>query len=168
MLRALTRRLSALSVLALDAAAVLLLLAMLACVFLGVVFRLADAPLAWSDEMAQYLLVWTGFVGWIIAGNRGSHIRVTALIERMRGRARLAAEIAIQVLVAALGLVLLTQSFGLIARNADVAWVSLPLSVALVYLPIPVAGFAIVLRSAAEIAELLQGGSPGTEADASA
>ena len=51
-----------------EGAAVLLLLAMLGSVFLGVIFRFLNAPLAWTDEMAQYLLVWTAFTGWIIAG----------------------------------------------------------------------------------------------------
>lgn len=140
----------------LEVAAVLLLLAMLASVFLGVVFRLADDPLTWSDEMATYLLVWTGFVGWIIAGQRGSHIRITAIIAKLRGTALMLAEIVIQLLVLAFGLILLTQSFGLIQRNLDVEWVSLPLSVALVYIPIPIAGFAVVLQAGLEILRLVR------------
>ena len=63
-----------------EAAAVVLLLAMLAAVFLGVVFRLVGEPLAWSDELAQYLLVWTAFIGWIIASRRRSHIRIGLII----------------------------------------------------------------------------------------
>ena len=51
-----------------ELAAAILLLAMLAAVFLGVAFRLINQPLAWSDELAQYLMVWTAFVGWILAG----------------------------------------------------------------------------------------------------
>jgi TRAP-type C4-dicarboxylate transport system permease small subunit len=104
-------RLARLSDRLLAAAAVLLMLAMLGAVFSGVVFRFVNRPLAWTDELGQYLLVWTGFVGWIIAGNRGSHIRVTALLNRLQGRGRLAAEIAIQLLVAIFGIVLLTRSF---------------------------------------------------------
>lgn len=140
-----------------EAAAVLLLLAMLASVFLGVIFRFLNAPLAWTDEMAQYLLVWTAFTGWIIAGNRGSHIRIIMFLDALKGRPRLAAEIVIQLLVAILGLVLLTKSFGLIARNSDVEWVSLPLPVALVYLPIPIAGLAVVIRCGVEILAALRG-----------
>ena len=107
--------------------------------------------------MAQYLMVWTAFVGWILAGRRRSHIRITAIADRLSGAAWRAAEIVIQRLVAALGLVLLTQSFGLIGRNWDVEWVSLPLSVALVYIPIPVAGFAVLFQSALQIIEALRG-----------
>ena len=63
------------------------MLAMLGAVFFGVVFRFLNRPLAWSDELSTYLLVWVGFVGWIIAGNRGSHIRVRVLLDRLPRRA---------------------------------------------------------------------------------
>jgi TRAP-type C4-dicarboxylate transport system permease small subunit len=102
-------------------------------------------------------MVWTAFVGWILAGRRRSHIRITAIIDRLPGAARRAVEIVIQLSVAALGLVLLTQSFGLILRNTDVEWVSLPLSVALVYIPIPIAGFAVLFQAALQIVEALRG-----------
>ncbi|MEZ5861258.1 MAG: TRAP transporter small permease subunit [Geminicoccaceae bacterium] len=55
--------------------------------------------------MATHLLVWTGFVGWIIAGQRGSYIRITAIIARLQGTAPMLAEIVIQLLVAAFGLI---------------------------------------------------------------
>jgi TRAP-type transport system small permease protein len=141
------------------AAAVLLLLTMLTVVFLGVVFRLFGEPLAWSDELAQYLLVWTAFTGWIIASRRRSHIRIGLIIDRLDGWPRRAAEIAIQLLVAGLGVVLLVKSFGLIQRNLDVEWVSLPLSVSLIYIPMPIAGFAIILQALAQVAEAI-GGAP--------
>jgi TRAP-type C4-dicarboxylate transport system permease small subunit len=139
------------------AAAVMLLLAMLAAVFLGVVFRLIGEPLAWSDELAQYLLVWTAFVGWIVAGRGRSHIRIGLIIDRLKGWPRRLAEIVIQLLVALLGAILLVKSFGLIERNADVEWVSLPLSVALVYIPMPIAGLAVILQALVQIMEALRG-----------
>ena len=64
-------------------AAVVLLLTLLAVVVLGVFFRQINQPLAWSDELAQYLLVWTGFVGWIIAARRRSHIRIMVFAEKL-------------------------------------------------------------------------------------
>ena len=139
------------------AAAVVLLLAMLAAVFLGVVCRLLGEPLAWSDELAQYLLVWTAFTGWIIASRRRSHIRIGLIVDRLGGLPRRLAEIAIQLLVAALGMILLVKSFGLIQRNLDVEWVSLPLSVALVYVPMPLAGCAVILQALVQIVEAVRG-----------
>ncbi|WP_353645539.1 TRAP transporter small permease [Mesorhizobium sp. WSM2239] len=147
-----------------EAAAVVLLLTMLATVSLGVAFRLAGEPLAWSDELAQYLLVWTAFTGWIIASRRRSHIRIGLIVDRLKGLPRRLVEVAIQMLVATLGVVLLIKSFGLIGRNADVEWVSLPLSVALVYIPMPIAGLAVILQAALQAIEALRGKA---DADAS-
>jgi TRAP-type C4-dicarboxylate transport system permease small subunit len=141
----------------LEIAAVLLMLAMLGAVFFGVVFRFLNRPLAWSDELSTYLLVWVGFVGWILAGNRGSHIRVRVLLDRLPAALHRPAEVAIQILVLGFGLVLLTRSFGLIERNLDVTWVTLPLSVALVYVPIPIAGFAVACQALVAIARTLRG-----------
>ncbi len=134
-----------------EAAAALLLLTLLAVVFLGVVFRAIDRPLAWTDELAQYLLVWTGFAGWIIADHRGSHIRINLLLDRLPDLPRRLVEIVMQLAVAVFGAVLLVKSFGLIQRNLDVEWVSLPLSQALVYVPIPIAGAAVMLLAASRI-----------------
>jgi TRAP-type C4-dicarboxylate transport system permease small subunit len=64
-------------------AAVALLLSLLVAVLLGVLSRQLNAPLAWTDELAQYLLVWTGFVGWIIAARRRSHIRITVFADKL-------------------------------------------------------------------------------------
>lgn len=139
------------------AAATLLLLAMLACVFLGVVFRLMGEPLTWSDELAQYLLVWTAFTGWIIASHSRAHIRIGLIIDRLKGWPRRLAEIAAQLLVALLGVILLVKSFGLIQRNVDVEWVSLPLSVSLVYIPMPIAGLAVILQAIVQIMEAIKG-----------
>jgi TRAP-type C4-dicarboxylate transport system permease small subunit len=140
-----------------EAAAVLLLLTMLATVSLGVAFRLAGEPLAWSDELGQYLLVWTAFAGWIIASRRRSHIRIGLIVDRLKGLPRRLVEVVIQLLVAALGVVLLIKSFGLIGRNTDVEWVSLPLSVALVYIPMPIAGMAVIFQAVLQAIEALRG-----------
>ena len=142
---------------AVEAAAVLLLLSLLATVFLGVVFRMIDRPLTWTDEAAQYMLVWTAFTGWIIAGERGSHIRIAMLLDKLPDAARRPVEALLQLAVMGLGVLLLVKSFGLIQRNLDVEWVSLPLPQALIYVPMPIAGAAVVVQSLARAAAALAG-----------
>ena len=139
------------------AAAATLLLSLLACVFLGVAFRQFNNPLAWSDELAQYLLVWTGFTGWVIATRRRSHIRISVFADRLPGTARRALEIAIQLAIIAFGAILARYSLGLIERTWDVDSVSLPLTTAVLYLPIPVAGLALMLQAIVEIGDALRG-----------
>jgi TRAP-type C4-dicarboxylate transport system permease small subunit len=138
-------------------AAVLLVLALLATVTLGVVFRQIGNPLVFSDELAQYLLVWTGFTGWMIAGRRRSHIRITVIANRLPGPARRALEVAIQTAVLVLAVAMVWYGPSLIARNIDIEWVSLPLSAAILYLPVPIAGAALAIESLAAIGRALTG-----------
>ncbi|HRE20957.1 MAG TPA: TRAP transporter small permease [Rhabdaerophilum sp.] len=153
-------RLGAAGISLVEIAACLLMIALLASVTLGVVFRTIGQPLVWSDEMAQYLLVWTGFAGWIIAGRRGSHIRITVFIDRLPRGARLALEGVIQLAMIVLALALLWYSPAIIRRNLDIEWVSLPLSAAILYFPVPVAAFALVLESLGDLVALAKGRLP--------
>ncbi|WP_131854012.1 TRAP transporter small permease [Bosea sp. BK604] len=140
--------------------AVVLLLSLLVTVVLGVLFRQLNNPLAWSDELAQYLLVWTGFVGWIIAARRRTHIRITVFADLLKGVPRRVLEILIQVCVIIFAAVLIRYSFGLIERNWDVESISVPFSAAALYIVMPLAGLALILQALAEIAEALAGREP--------
>lgn len=142
------------------AAAFLLLMALLACVVAGVVSRQLGAPLPWTDEAAQYLLVWTGFVGWILAARKRAHIRIDVLIDRLPPGPRRVAEIAIQMCVLALAAAMLAYGPVLIERNLDVSWISVPLSAALLYIPVPIAAFAVALQATAQILEAIRGPVP--------
>lgn len=137
--------------------AVALLLALLASVLLGVISRQLNAPLAWTDELAQYLLVWTGFVGWIIAARRRSHIRITVFADLLPGGAGRALEILTQLAIIVFAAVLIRYSFGLIERNWDVESIALPISGAALYVVMPLAGLALILQALAEIADVLAG-----------
>lgn len=135
------------------AAAALLLLGLLTTVSLGVLFRQLNNPLAWSDELAQYLLVWTGFIGWMIAARRQSNIRITVFADRLPDTPRRALEVAIQISVMLFAGLMLYHSAGLIRRNLDIEAISLPIPAALLYAPIPIAALAIGLQAAAEMLE---------------
>lgn len=148
--------------------AVVLLLALLAAVVLGVASRQLNAPLAWTDELAQYLLVWAGFTGWIIAARRRSHIRITIFAEKLPPGAGRALEIVTQVAIIVFAAILIRYSFGLIERNWDVESIALPISGAALYAVMPLAGIALILQALAEIADVLAGRryqapEPGTQ-----
>jgi TRAP-type C4-dicarboxylate transport system permease small subunit len=140
-----------------EAIAVVLMMAMLGTVVLGVAFRAAGAPLVWTDELAQYLLVWLGFVGWIIASRRQSHIRITVLLDRLPVLMRRTLEIAIQLAIVALAAILTWQAGPLIRRNLDVETVTLPFPSAMLYVLLPVLGLSLVVQAVIEIREVLAG-----------
>lgn len=137
--------------------AVILLLTLLASVLVGVVSRQLNAPVAWSDELAQYLLVWTAFVGWIIASRRRAHIRITVIANKLPTLLGLAIELLTQGLVALFALVLLRYSFGLIERTWDVESIALPITAAALYIVMPLAALALVFQAFADAVQALAG-----------
>ncbi|MDP3603239.1 MAG: TRAP transporter small permease [Bosea sp. (in: a-proteobacteria)] len=139
------------------AAAVALLLSLLVAVLLGVLSRQLNAPLAWTDELAQYLLVWTGFVGWIIAARRRTHIRITVFAEKLPSGAGRVLEIVTQAAIIVFAAVLIRYSFALIERNWDVESIALPISGAALYIVMPLAGLALILQALAEIGDVVAG-----------
>ena len=150
-------------------AAGVLLLTLLAVVVLGVFFRQINQPLAWSDELAQYLLVWTGFVGWFIAARRRSHIRIMVFAEKLPRPLQAALEIATQSCVIVFAGVLLRYSWALVERNWDVGSIALPISSAALYIVMPFAALALILQALAEIGDVLAGrkvvaAEPGAQA----
>jgi TRAP-type C4-dicarboxylate transport system permease small subunit len=141
-------------------AAVALLLALLASVMIGVVSRQIGRPVPWSDEMAQYLLVWTGVTGWMIAARRGNHIRINVFIDLLPRGLRLLVEIAIQLAVIAFAVLLIRWGWPLVDRNWDIDWVSLPLPAGLLYVPAPIAAVALILQAATALVEAIRGRLP--------
>ena len=57
-----------------------LVIAEVAVLFTGVIFRYAlDRPLVWTDELASALFLWLVMLGAVIALRRGHHMRLSAL-----------------------------------------------------------------------------------------
>jgi TRAP-type transport system small permease protein len=137
--------------------AVVLLLTLLASILIGVISRQLNAPVAWSDELAQYLLVWTAFVGWIIASRRRAHIRITVFADKLPAPLGLALELLTQGLVVLFALVLLRYSFGLIDRTWDVESIALPITAAALYVVMPLAALALILQALGDAALALAG-----------
>lgn len=139
--------------------AVCLLLALLVSVVAGVVARAIGNPLAWTDEAAQYLLVWTGFVGLMIASRRRSHIRITVLVDLLPESAARVAEILIRMAVIVFAVQIARYGYPLIGRNWDIDWVSLPLPSGLLYLPIPFAAAILILQAVLESLVIARAGT---------
>jgi tripartite ATP-independent transporter DctM subunit len=72
-----------------EAVAALLVLAEICVLFAGVVSRYVfHAPLVWSDELASILFLWLSMLGAVVALRRGEHMRMTALLQKVRPSTR--------------------------------------------------------------------------------
>jgi tripartite ATP-independent transporter DctM subunit len=64
--------------------AAILVAAEIAVLFSGIMARAVfDRPLIWSDELASILFLWLAMLGAVIAMQRGEHMRMTAVVNRL-------------------------------------------------------------------------------------
>lgn len=139
---------------ALLTAAAAFVVALLATVTAGVVSRALNQPLAWTDEAAGYLMVWTACLGWMVATRRGAHIRIRYFLDRLPRPLHLGTEAAIQAGLVVLGAMVAFHGVDLVRRNADIEAVALPIAAAWLYVPLLPAGALTALQALLDLAAL--------------
>ncbi len=129
----------------------LLCVALLAVVTAGIVTRALNAPLAWTDELSGFLMVWLACTGWMMATRRNAHIRIRVFQDRLPAGAWRTTESVIQVAMVLLGSVVAWKSLHLIDVNSDVEAVTLPIATAWLYVPLVPAGLMTAAHGLAEL-----------------
>lgn len=128
-----------------------LVVVLLGTVTAGVVFRAANHPLSWTDEISGFLMVWLACLGWMIATRHRTHIRIRLLQDLLPATPWRGTEIAIQLAVAVMGGLVAWKSIHLVLVNADIEAVSLPVSTAWMYAPLLPAGLVTMLQAIADM-----------------
>lgn len=128
-----------------DIASMTLLSVLVVVVFVGICFRyFLNLPLAWSNELSQFLLVWLTFFGAAAATRRSRHLRIDDIINTVKPKTRLIIVRVTNALIV-LFLVFMILRGTSMARNV---WNSkseaLHLSNGLLYLPLAV-GFLLMV-----------------------
>lgn len=67
-----------------------LMIALALIVAVAVIYRKAGESLVWYDEIAEIMLAWITYYGAALAALRGAHIGVSALVDAMPARLRVA------------------------------------------------------------------------------
>jgi TRAP-type C4-dicarboxylate transport system permease small subunit len=133
-------------------------------VFTRYVLRSASS---WTEELATFLMIWVGLLGASVGLNRGAHLGIDYLVQKLPARRRLLTEV---VVFACTGLFsLLALGVGgttLVVRTLQLEQISPALGIRMgyVYLALPISGFFLTLYSAQFLAERLTALLRGTEA----
>lgn len=133
------------------------LLLMLSCICVQVVSRyLMSEPLAWTEELARYAMVWSGFLGATVAFHRGADpvlLRRTSLPYWLRGIARWLALIAPTVL----GVCVLIATPAVLALASTRTTETLSAPAALIFSILPISFALLLVHVLAKAARLLAG-----------
>lgn len=126
----------------------LLFIAILALAIGQVITRyVLNNPSSWTEEVARLLLVWATFIAVGAAAAKEEFLAVDVLLERLPQRARTATRIAINLLMAVVGIVFIVFGWKLYQFTGGDASTSLGYPRNLFYLPVPIGGFFLTAFS---------------------
>lgn len=127
------------------------LVALLVVVTMGIVGRAAGAPIAWTEELSGYIMVWLACLGTILATRNQAHIRIRVLIDLLPKRGWQVTETVTQALVALVGVILVVDGIDLVAKNSDVETVTMSMSTAWLYVPLVPTGAVITVQAIVDL-----------------
>jgi len=143
---------------ALNAAAIVLFLAIFALVLMQIGFRyFINSPLTWSEELTRYLFIWLCFTGWAIALRRGTHIRVQAVYDLLPASLRKGLDFLVLLATAYFAYLMVRWGLVLVEQNRNVPAVAIDIPYALVYLSVPLFGLLVFIVTIDEFLKLMKG-----------
>lgn len=117
----------------------LLLFAMFFVVVLQVCLRyIFKSPLAWTDEIARYMMTWLVFIGACVASRTNSHLGVTILYDKLGKGMQKILLLIINIMVCAFLILVAVQGIELLKMVKMTRSAVLQFSMAIPYFSVPV------------------------------
>lgn len=126
------------------------------------------APSVVTDEIARFLFMWLALIGGAYTFGLRRHLAIDLLTMNLTGRAKLASEAAILMVVAAFAVIVMVWGgASLVSRTLDSGQVTpaLRLSMGWIYGAIPFAGTIIVYYCVLFFADIARGRAPRPDGD---
>ena len=117
-----------------------------------------NSPVAFTEELVRYSLIWTGFIGAAYAFSTREHMSMTLVRDKFTGKAHTALLVAIDVLILLLAIFVITIGGFKLAVSASrefSALLGIPRS--LVYSIAPISGIFIIIAQIINIYEDITG-----------
>jgi TRAP-type C4-dicarboxylate transport system permease small subunit len=142
---------------AVDWAVIALGAAMVALVFVNVLFHVFGGDVAWTTELCELIMVWVTFLGGAAATRRGAHMRITEFLDKLPGPPRRWADAAVQAItLAVLGLLVWFGS-GIVQASRGNILTVLDWPMASQYLSLPVGSAVTFVFVAWDFVQILRG-----------
>ena len=91
---------------------VVIVSAMVVNILLGVFSRFVfHLGIPFTEELGRYLMIWAGYLGMVLALREGSHIAITAIVDRLPPAGRRVATLIARLIVVAFLVVIVVTSF---------------------------------------------------------
>ena len=131
-------------------------------VMLQIFFRFVIyIPLPWSEELARYLMIWTGMVGSFVALREGRHIGVTLVVDRLPPKAAAGVAVFVQSATILFLAIVAKQGFALALTNLSQLSPAMRIPMFFPYLAVPVGAAMMIIELAAGILQVFYPPEPG-------
>ncbi|MBN1795526.1 MAG: TRAP transporter small permease [Sedimentisphaerales bacterium] len=114
----------------------------------------------WTEEIAQYLLVWVSLLGASVAFGAKSHLGVDYFVGKLHPQAQKLTAVIVNILVAAFAVaVMIYGGYILVSKTLAAGQITpaLQIKMGYVYLAVPICGVFVVIFCIEAVAEILSG-----------
>jgi TRAP-type C4-dicarboxylate transport system permease small subunit len=129
-------------------------------VLVGIVFRMAQRPLAWYDEVASVLLVWLTYYASALAALKRAHIGFPGLVKALPARGRIAALVLREIAVIGFFAILAWQGVRVLRLLAGETLVTVDVPVQLTQSVIPIGAVLFIIAELLALPEQIRAGEP--------
>ena len=125
----------------------LLMTALIFCVFAQVIFRFVlENPLAWTEELARFILVWLTFLGAAYAMSLKAHISIDYFVNKLPVRLHKATLVLSTFISIAFFYIMVTEGYSMTVRTMGQFSSVLEIPMGLVYSIIPISGIILTIN----------------------
>lgn len=140
-----------------DAAVIGLGAVMIVLIFTNVVLHAFGRDLAWVTELGELMMVWVTFLGGAAAAQRGAHMTITELLDKLDGPRRRAADAAIQAFCLAVLGFLLYYGWKIVQGSWGSTLTTLEWPMAWQYMPLPLGAALMLVFGGWDLVLILRG-----------
>ncbi|MGP4105924.1 TRAP transporter small permease [Virgibacillus sp. L01] len=124
-----------------------IMLVLVASVFMQVIFRFAiNSPLAWTEELARYSLVWLTFLGAAYAMSQKAHIGVEFFVNLLSGLGKKILQTAATFVSLIFFVLMVFSGYDLVSNTMLQTSPVLEIPMGIVYAAIPVSGLLLTIN----------------------
>jgi TRAP-type C4-dicarboxylate transport system permease small subunit len=106
-----------------------------------------NSALSWPEELARFLMIWSGMLAAIYAFHEGSHVGVTFIITKFRNSVTRAIVVISQTLIILFLFFLTYEGTAVLSQFLDLRSAALRIPMVIVYSAVPAATFLMILVS---------------------
>jgi len=126
--------------------AVVFFAAMVTAVLLGIFFRyIVRDPLQWTEELARFLMLWTGFLAMNVAMHHQMHLKIDSLINVLPAWLRNILGYICDILIGLFLFVLTVKGYAM-TKNTMMLASSMKLSMFWIYMAVPLGAFLTLIQ----------------------